>query len=201
MVDIPKSLEIFRASLDKGAGWITGEVFHRLIDAIIEDRAKFSEQSATLTKHWDGREFNILAGAGAAGGSGPGGFKCAVSDSGDRIRVYYGTVNSLAASGMVPGDTSPLTLSPDGADGQVYVAVTAGDTGGGIWGAVSVEVQCFHSPPADETPENTFYQACGSYAAVGLGLVVTPGGAGQGIGDQRFELCGGAGGAPQWGPA
>lgn len=129
----------------------------------------------------------------------PGGFKCEKSST--LIRVYYAAVSGVTPAGMIFGDVPPFTVTPVGGSGVVCLAVTAGDTGDGIWGAVSAEVACFGGMPSDGSPDNTYYLQLGSYNTSGGGLVVTPGGMGNGVGDQIFVLCGGEGGTPEWGPA
>ncbi len=133
------------------------------------------------------------------GGSLPGGFK--VEKSVANMRVRYGVVNSITPSGMTEGDAPPFIIAPSGLTGSLYIAVTTGDTGGGVIGAISADIVSPVGDPLDDNPAGVYYQPIGSYTHVDGFLVCTPGGQGNGIGDQRFELCGGAGGSPQWGPA
>jgi len=110
------------------------------------------------------------------------------------IRVFYGVVNSITPSGMYFGDVPPYTLSPSFSSGVICLAVTVDSLGA----AISAAIQQFSSMPTDAEP--VFYLQLGSYSTSG-GLSVTPGGAGNGVGDQSFVLCGGPGGTAEFGPA
>lgn len=123
-----------------------------------------------------------------------GGFKC--QDAGTAIRVYFATVNNVIPDGMSVGDAPPLFVDKFGSSGVVCLGVIV-KTGSGIEdGEIdSAFLECFATVPDDAEP--IFYLVIGSYS----GSSVTPGGMGSGVGDQQFNLCGGLGGTPEWGPA
>jgi hypothetical protein len=145
---------------------------------------------------------------GGGGFSRPGGFMCEASGSG--IRVYLGLLNSISPEGMTLGDVAPFVIAPAGADGKVCLEVEVyDDSGEGDTGDFAepgsirtVKIKCFADgdSSADDT-DTKFYLALGTYGHLGGTLLVTPGGQGNGVGDQSFELCGGLGGTAQWGPA
>lgn len=132
-----------------------------------------------------------------------GGFKCVPILDGfaQRIRVYYGTVSGLAPAGMVFGDTAKKIVAPVGESGVVVLRVDTNDDG-----VLPDEpgyrfIECKASMPPQNTPAKSYYLQIGSYGTVDGKLTVTPGGLGNGVGDQWFGLCGGKGGEPQFGPA
>lgn len=125
---------------------------------------------------------------GNGGRSLPGGFKC-VDFNGALIRVFFGTLKAQSSiyipDGMSPGDSPIFTIAKVGPDGYVTLEVKVDEDGE----IDTVEIKCFSAPPDDTETES--YLALGSYSADGN---VTPGGDGNGQGDQSFELCGGPGG-------
>lgn len=132
-----------------------------------------------------------------SGSSGAGGFKCEAS--GSDIRVYYGTVNTIVPAGMSFGDVPPFLIAPGHTSGVVCLGVIVGTTGPDAGIAQSAEIVTFAAMPADAEPE--FYLPLGSFDSSTGSLIVTPGGAGNGVGDQWFELCGLLGGTAQFGPS
>lgn len=130
---------------------------------------------------------------GAGGGSLAGGFKC-TSFSATLIRVFFGTLKAQSftyvPTGMHPGDSPVFTVARVGSAGFVMLEVAVKNNGDTHDGEVdTVQIICFSDIPDDT--ETKFYQPLGSYSADGN---VTPGGEGNGIGDQAFNLCGGLGG-------
>lgn len=151
----------------------------------------------------------LIPTAPAVGGAGVvvnGGFKCvAAKDGADNvIRVYLGLLTNCAdplPAGMSLGDVPPYTIAPDGDDGYVVLGVTVSDVGDEHDGE---PLSCFIDVNETTVPPNTdtvFYLPIGTYATDGASFVVTPGGAGNGVGDQQFQLCGGLGGTPEFWPA
>lgn len=125
------------------------------------------------------------------GGSLPGGFKCA--SNGAKIRVFLGIVQNILPSGMSLGDSPPYLIAPVGVSGRVCLGVvvsTLGDANDGL--PISAFIQCFVAMPDDTL--STYYWTLGTYTVTGGNASVTPGGEGNGIGDQSFNLCGGLGG-------
>lgn len=150
----------------------------------------------------DGRGRLITAtGSAGAGGGTPRGFKCTATKDGatDAVLVKYGIVNSIIPDGMSPGDVPPYVIDKVGSNGFTCLGVVVGDVGDPDEGvAVSAFIQCFADTMPDDT-DTIFYQQIGSYATTDGTLTVETDG--DGIGYQRFELCGGLRGNPQWGPA
>ncbi len=136
----------------------------------------------------------------ARGGSLPGSFKCEAF--GDLIRVYFGTVKDVLGGSIVvpddmhPGDSPIFTIAKVGDVGFVALEVEVWNAGDANDATIKrAKIKCFASPPADAEPK--FYASLGSYSSDGN---VTPGGAGSGIGDQNFLMCGGLGGNAEFWP-
>ena len=113
--------------------------------------------------------------------------------------MFYGNVNSFRGDdGMAPGDAPPFYLSPVGS-GVVVLKVTVDEDGYLPYGS-GREVLTAAAVPDDTDDE--FHLTLGTFGTDADGVFrVTPGGQGNGVGDQSFELCGGPGGVPNWGPA
>ncbi len=110
-------------------------------------------------------------------------------DSGHKIRVVYGTVNSMIPDGMSPGDTPTYILDVPDDEGYVYLEVTT-DEDGNI-DSVSIGIA---STIPDDT-DGDYHWQIGSYFVDpdtdNMSLAQSIGGS------QMFELCGGV--EPLWG--
>lgn len=103
-----------------------------------------------------GRAINTRPGAGGGGKKTILPFHLVNASSiidGARVRVYYGTVNSVEPTGMTSGDVPPFYIAV--ADGnKVYLQATWSTSGGNI---TALTIAAASSLPADDTTDNGVY--------------------------------------------
>ncbi len=160
-----------------------------------------TDQSIIVRETPQGRALSVADWVKAGGSASIAGSFKAVA-FGDVIRVYFGTVKDVLGGrivipdGMHVGDLPIFTVAKVGTSGVVVLEVEVfNDDDANDATIKAAKIKCFASPPSDGEPK--FYAPLGSYSSDGN---VTPGGAGSGIGDQNFLLCGGLGGSGEFWP-